>query len=347
MRRRRMGTMNLNTLLPAPAGTSLYYPLLNPNATTVTDYSGNTIASDNAKQADNTTKQGGDTSYAPTGLTLTVANNLNGARFKFDLKQGAAGTTKGKLYKNGVAWGTEQSCSEAAFTTYTEDLTSLVAGDVITVWAYNLNEEWNARNLSISYDMAPNNATVIGAQLVRLPSGLYAYSHDGVDDSLTNATPTFIANTSGTIECWCKGTTVNAFTPFSIGDKDSTLTNLMLIALRSDTVCSILFYFGGGKNFEGTFTGYVAGIWQHYRVTSNGSTVKLYINNTEKTVTDATGSNTGQWFGSMANLDNFTIGGEWRSGVLVNDFNGITVLAKVNNGVVSGSFTKERKWFGV
>lgn len=58
-------------------------------------------------------------------------------RVKFDIGSGA-GTTYGKIYKNGIAVGTEKSKAGAS-ATQTDDITftDLKANDVIELWTYN------------------------------------------------------------------------------------------------------------------------------------------------------------------------------------------------------------------
>lgn len=219
MRRRRMGGMNLNDLLRSSVGSVLYLPGIGDGGATLTDRSGNTIASANAKQTDTTFASGNNTDYAPSGLSLVVANNLNGARLKFDLRCAIAVTAYGKLYKNGVAWGTEQTDATTVWTTKSEDLTGLVAGDVITVWTKHTDGTgaWQVKDLSICYDYAPNNGTITGAVWKRDKSGLYYPDYDGVDDVTTvtdHASIQDIFNAPG-------GTVIVVINPRSDGEGDA------------------------------------------------------------------------------------------------------------------------------
>jgi len=57
-------------------------------------------------------------------------------RIKFDMKNNNAGSTvNGRVYRNGVAVGTEQSTTLATYTTYSEDISGWGAGDLIQIYA--------------------------------------------------------------------------------------------------------------------------------------------------------------------------------------------------------------------
>ena len=77
----------------------------------------------------------------PTSSTLRV---------KFDIHSTTGTATRGKIYKNGIALGTERETNQGTFQTYSEDL-AFVEGDTIELWVYNViggdNVYW--RNLRI------------------------------------------------------------------------------------------------------------------------------------------------------------------------------------------------------
>lgn len=55
--------------------------------------------------------------------------------------------------------------------------------------------------------------------------------------------------------------------------------------------------------------------WHHVVLQSDGLTTRLYVDNVEKTLTDLTGTNSGQWFGDVTDANRFTVGGIWRAAV--------------------------------
>ena len=63
---------------------------------------------------------------------MRITRNCASLRITFDLKTGdGINTAYGRIYKNGVALGTERSTKSTSYTTYTQDFTSLVPGDLI------------------------------------------------------------------------------------------------------------------------------------------------------------------------------------------------------------------------
>jgi hypothetical protein len=62
--------------------------------------------------------------------------SAGGYRIKFALKSGTGGATSyGKIYKNGVAFGTERTTTSTTYTTYSEDLT-VSGGDLIQLYIH-------------------------------------------------------------------------------------------------------------------------------------------------------------------------------------------------------------------
>jgi hypothetical protein len=74
----------------------------------------------------------GQTSYAKF-KEITLNENLTPCRIKFTLGGAGSGTIYGRIYKNDVAIGTEQSISPGS-TVFTEDFTNFVSGDKIQLY---------------------------------------------------------------------------------------------------------------------------------------------------------------------------------------------------------------------
>ena len=82
-----------------------------------------------------TERTSGETSYTKIKeLSVTEAGTY---RISFDIKNGATGVVYGRIYKNGVAFGTEQTTDSSTYTTKSEDL-AFVEGDTIELWVYKL-----------------------------------------------------------------------------------------------------------------------------------------------------------------------------------------------------------------
>jgi len=94
--------------------------------------------------------------------TITLTNGLVGAqRFLFDLKTGTSPTAAyGKIYRNGVALGTEQSDTTGGYVTKSEDITQTWnPGDTCELWAHGDGAlTAYVQNFRIAYDDAPTVA---------------------------------------------------------------------------------------------------------------------------------------------------------------------------------------------
>lgn len=89
-------------------------------------------------------------STVATSYTKLKEVRLNAAlavvRVSWRLKEsgGASVWGFGRVYKNGVAVGTEQTTQDGVYHTYTDDLTGLVANDLIQVYCYTNNAGYPA-----------------------------------------------------------------------------------------------------------------------------------------------------------------------------------------------------------
>lgn len=94
--------------------------------------------------------------------TITLTYGLVGiARFLFDLKTSDAGTPTpayGRIYRNGVALGTEQSDVTGAYVTKSEDITqNWNPGDTVELWVKIAGGNTvSVQNFRIAYDDAPS-----------------------------------------------------------------------------------------------------------------------------------------------------------------------------------------------
>lgn len=117
-------------------------------------------ASDTARNShDAEATHTGDTTYTKV-KTITLTNGLLGvARFVFDLKtSNVLNTANGRIYRNGVALGTEQSDVTGSYATSTEDLTQTWnPGDTAELWVKidDAAQTVSVRNFRIAYDDAP------------------------------------------------------------------------------------------------------------------------------------------------------------------------------------------------
>lgn len=94
--------------------------------------------------------------------TITLTNGLIGNwRVLFDiLSTNGIATVVGRVYRNGVALGSQQTTTSATYVTKSEDLTQNCSpGDTIELWAYGLaSAAASIRNFRIAYDDSANVA---------------------------------------------------------------------------------------------------------------------------------------------------------------------------------------------
>jgi hypothetical protein len=83
----------------------------------------------------------GATSYTKKKETR-LNRSLQGIRIGFGLKRNVGGVAKAKIYKNGIAIGTERTNSATPvgnYQTWTEDFTGFSAGDLVQIYCYTDN----------------------------------------------------------------------------------------------------------------------------------------------------------------------------------------------------------------
>lgn len=117
------------------------------------------FAGDVSLQSDNTEAQSSNTTY--TEMKDMFVGIIGGEfRVKFDLKSSLAGETAfGRIFKNGVAYGTEQTTTSDTYSTFSEDLT-FEDGDEISLRVKTTDGTYTSdvRNFSVS---AHNSGTGI------------------------------------------------------------------------------------------------------------------------------------------------------------------------------------------
>jgi len=113
-----------------------------------------TIASDALRHSNDDLKA--TTSGTYTKVKEVVLNqDLPACRLKYD-SQRTGSVGKARLYKNGVAIGTEQTLT-LGFDTLSEDFSDWLSGDLIQIYAYVglPTEEAQVKNMRVYYDLAP------------------------------------------------------------------------------------------------------------------------------------------------------------------------------------------------
>ncbi|MDO9534773.1 MAG: hypothetical protein Q7J85_05455 [Bacillota bacterium] len=81
-----------------------------------------------------------------TKVKEIVVARIGALRIRFTLKKNGAGTAAvyGRIYRNGVAVGAQQSRSESGVTEFSEDISSWAPGDLCQIYAYGYNADHTA-----------------------------------------------------------------------------------------------------------------------------------------------------------------------------------------------------------
>ncbi|MFQ6122817.1 MAG: LamG domain-containing protein [Dehalococcoidales bacterium] len=169
----------------------------------------------------------------------------------------------------------------------------------------------------MSKDAYGHLGTVTGASW--RPRGHY---FDGTDDIIYISNPSFIDDTSGTIEVWVSFDNVSAQHMYVATCVNGATSHEIQMPLRRDSNNELQFtaYSPGSQPWECTLNSPNNTItdagWHHIVFTSDGSKVRCYVDGEERTLTPSVGSNSGQWFGTATNSDTFCVGAIKRASIV-------------------------------
>jgi hypothetical protein len=129
-------------------------------------------------------------------------------------------------------------------------------------------------------------------------------------------TPFNTSDTAGSITVWFKNLGAAIANLIWSISNNTALTTFIGLEYRGDDNKEFQIYvLNGGSGLNAitpnntvTDTG-----WHHAAVTSDGSTVKVYIDGNLQTLSIQTGSNTGQWLASISGINQWTVGALIRS----------------------------------
>lgn len=161
--------------------------------------------------------------------TITLTQAVNAARIKFDIKSQAGVIAYGKIYKNGVAIGTEQSTTGTSFATKSEDIT-IAAGIGDSIQLYGKNDdgihEVYYRNFRIYYDggQYTNSAIVSSGEhtvTTTLDSPFLSLGIDATSDPITPVTENLTLNAP----LWQDDCSSSPFTTIDSTEYTGTVTN--------------------------------------------------------------------------------------------------------------------------
>lgn len=123
-----------------------------------------------------TVKYNDDTEYNNSALsltkvsTITVNSNYTGSwRIAFSLKSGSSSTyVSGRIYKNGIAYGTLQSTNDTDYVTFSQDFSDITinSGDTIELWiaSFDIDVSVYSKLFRIEFDFVGYNLHyIVGA----------------------------------------------------------------------------------------------------------------------------------------------------------------------------------------
>jgi hypothetical protein len=143
-----------------------------------------------------------------------------------------------------------------------------------------------------------------------------ALNFDGSTEYARRTSNTF-TDSSGSVTAWVKMDTQAASNYVLVSSDEAGATKY--INCMAITSGGLFFYSQRNADVTSdTLTGntvMTTAEWYHLACTSNGSTIVAYVNGIQQTLTETSGSNSGDWFGDTADRDNLVIGALYRDTV--------------------------------
>jgi len=174
----------------------------------------------------------------------------------------------------------------------------------------------NAANTTVADASGTDTATLAGGDNTSAKSEAgkinSALHFNGSDDYFYVASPSFIDHQSGSIVFWMKTDNIAGRQMVVCASKDGATDDELIIQYRGDAAdeFELLLTINGVSAWQAqTANGMISDTnWHHIAMTSDGSTVKFYVDSTLKTLTDDIGANAGQWFGDATDANIFSVG---------------------------------------
>ena len=173
----------------------------------------------------------------------------------------------------------------------------------------------------MSKDSHGHLCTVTGA--VWRPNGRY---FDGVDDYIQISNPPVTTNQQGTISVWLNKDATSRQCFMCYGKPDTASIDAMRFYIDANDDVYYDVYQSGVNTMclDSADNVITSGRWHLVTFTSDGSTIKAYVDGVEKALTASVGTNTGLWFADVQvePADTIVFGGYYRLGALVEDYAG-------------------------
>ncbi|MAG45137.1 hypothetical protein CL633_04605 [bacterium] len=155
------------------------------------------------------------------------------------------------------------------------------------------------------------NGTMTDADWVTGVSGT-ALDLEGTDDFIDIASPSFIDDTQGAVSLWVKMDGLAAADTIWSVTVDGSNDDDYRLDFRGDVdnKLEIAYFLNGATTMQLRSADNAINDtnWHHVVLTSDGSTVRLYVDSVEQTLSVVVGSNNGSWIGDATQADVFAVG---------------------------------------
>jgi hypothetical protein len=171
----------------------------------------------------------------------------------------------------------------------------------------------DATTSTVTDSVGLNNGTKLSANNPLEAVGKIGQGQDFSSDYIKKDSPSFVDDTQGTVECLVKfDSTTQVYMPLSVCVSGATDDEFFLFYFRGDSVKEIqptLLVDGAVTWTAVTPANAIANTnWHHFAITSDATHVKLYVDGAELALTDAVGTNSGQWLAAATQANVFGMG---------------------------------------
>ena len=166
-----------------------------------------------------------------------------------------------------------------------------------------------------SGDSSLDGGLTRGGDATTVAAGYFgrAVEFDGTDDYLSTTTANYLSTSqSGTLMYWVKPDNFDNYYGIFTSADDSVTNRYVFFGLWQTSGQPYIYANFGGTGSARTSQAVSIGEWTHVAISSNGSRYKFYVNGKNYPIDNGTDS--GNWFGDVANRDNVVVGAMIDSG---------------------------------
>ncbi|MBI4894188.1 MAG: LamG domain-containing protein [Candidatus Aenigmarchaeota archaeon] len=232
-----------------------------------------------------------------------------------DVYTNEAGRTQTTRVDNVTLWDSFNGNNVSISFSLPENRTSVTTAEPGLVGYWNLNEGFG---LNTSDTSGSGNTFLLGngtsdSRPVWVSNSSCRFgnclSFDGGDQVMKN-NPSFLSDQQGSVSMWFKYYgTGDTESLFDVTDGAASNVDSWIVYQSTGNILHpALIYNDGSVILNSQIGSAITDTnWHHLVTTSDGSTIRAYLDGTERSLTIAQGSNTGQWFGDLS-LNRVTVG---------------------------------------